>query len=237
VTYPSGISRQVSRGRAQYQLGAPHPAMPHCHPLHQTLIMDHIIREANETELHPNSMNREDCFCLSKSQKPPICYLKCCRKPPQHESRTGFSIGPRRSIHTARIRAQTMPSPGTHQLPPQSAGFLLLPPLSHPPPHACNWLTSHRFPSQHTLTPFAVFLLDQQNHPLSGPHQLLFSSPTGSIGGCVRAQQFHSVPQGANGNSDLLFQLSSASYIIQNFWTAVCLTCHLLSHWHLARLI
>jgi hypothetical protein len=34
--------------------------------------MDRIIREAFEIELHPNSMNREDGFCLSKLWKPLI---------------------------------------------------------------------------------------------------------------------------------------------------------------------
>jgi hypothetical protein len=28
--------------------------------------MEHIIRKAVETELHPNNMNREECFSLSK---------------------------------------------------------------------------------------------------------------------------------------------------------------------------
>jgi hypothetical protein len=44
--------------------------------LHHTTIstkpryMDHIIRVAIEIELHPNNMNKEDVFCLSKSYPP-----------------------------------------------------------------------------------------------------------------------------------------------------------------------
>jgi hypothetical protein len=31
--------------------------------------MEHIIREATQIKLHPNNMNREESFSLSKSRK------------------------------------------------------------------------------------------------------------------------------------------------------------------------
>jgi hypothetical protein len=51
----------------------------------KTQYMDRIVREATEIELHPNDVNREVGFCLSKSWKPLICSLK---KPPEHDART-----------------------------------------------------------------------------------------------------------------------------------------------------
>jgi hypothetical protein len=84
--------------------------------LEHSISMGHcIVREAIEIELLPNNMNREDYFCLSKSWKPLICSLKDCRKPPSHDGGTGFSAGPHRSVHTGRIRTQTVPSPGIDQ--------------------------------------------------------------------------------------------------------------------------
>jgi hypothetical protein len=38
--------------------------------------MDCIIREVIEIELHPNIINREDGFSLSRSWKPLICILR-----------------------------------------------------------------------------------------------------------------------------------------------------------------
>jgi hypothetical protein len=60
--------------------------------------MDRIIREAIEIEFHPNNMNREVVFCLSKSWKPLICSLK---KPPEHGAR---STGLRKSRHGWQLR-------------------------------------------------------------------------------------------------------------------------------------
>jgi hypothetical protein len=47
--------------------------------------MDHIFGEAIEIELHPNILNRDVGFCLSKSWKPLICSLK---KPSEHDTRS-----------------------------------------------------------------------------------------------------------------------------------------------------
>jgi hypothetical protein len=66
--------------------------MTECIQFHNTSIlatktqyMDRIVREAIEIELHPNNINREVGFCLSKSWKPLICSLK---KPLDHDART-----------------------------------------------------------------------------------------------------------------------------------------------------
>lgn len=52
--------------------------------------------------------------------------------------------------------------------------------------------------------------------PLIRPHILPFMSPIGSIGGHVRAQWFHSVPQQATGNWDPLF------HFVLIAWLATC---------------
>jgi hypothetical protein len=100
--------------------------------------------------------------CLSKAWKPLICSLTDRRKPPSHDSRSGFSAGPRRSVHTV-----LMPSPGTLQPPPWCPGFLPLPLLPHSlPPHACDSLTwplsfTRRFPAQRPLTLLPVVFPDR----------------------------------------------------------------------------
>jgi hypothetical protein len=210
---------------------------------HSTIMLgwNSIIRGVIEFELHPNNTNRGDGFCLSKSWKSLICSLKVCRNSPSHDSRSGFSTGPHKSVHTALITAQNMPSLGTQQPPPGCPGFLPLPLFPHPPPHACDSLTwplflTHWFSAQYTLTLFHVFSLDQQKRPFSGPHKLLFLS-IGLLSGHVRAQRFHSVSWQANENWGPSFYFSPASYIIWNFRPADYSACHLLSRWHLDRLI
>jgi hypothetical protein len=55
--------------------------------------MERIIREAIETELSPNSISRENGFCLSKSWKLLICTLKDRRKTHPQDSIAWFSEG------------------------------------------------------------------------------------------------------------------------------------------------
>jgi predicted GIY-YIG superfamily endonuclease len=64
----------------------------------KTRYMNRVIREAIEIELHPNNMNREVVFCLSKSLKPLICSLKI---PPEHDAR---STGLLKSRHGWQLR-------------------------------------------------------------------------------------------------------------------------------------
>jgi hypothetical protein len=64
--------------------------------------MDRIIREAIEVELHPNNMNREDGFCLSKSWKPLIYSLRDRKKPRQMDGGSGFPDRPCSSSPTRR---------------------------------------------------------------------------------------------------------------------------------------
>jgi hypothetical protein len=60
--------------------------------------MDHIVKEADETELHPNRMNKEDGFSLSKVCKPLIHSLKEEKKDyskdgvPQHHLSSGGAV-------------------------------------------------------------------------------------------------------------------------------------------------
>jgi hypothetical protein len=149
----------------------------HCIQLHHTTIlstrpkyMDCIIREATKIEFHPNNMEREHGFCLRKSWKPLICSLKDHRMPPSHDRRSWFSVGPHRSKHTALIRAQSMPSLGTHQPHPDVlASFHYLCSLIPHRMPATPSLHVDFLPNTHTYTFSPSFFLDQQNLPFSEP--------------------------------------------------------------------
>jgi hypothetical protein len=130
-------------------------------------------------------------------------------------SRSGFSAGPRRSVHVALIWAQNMPSPGAHQLPtlmsplPSSTSASSFPPhSSDSPPYTSVPCPTHFFP---------VFFLDHQNYCscLLLVRLVVCESPAVSF--CPTASQWEL-------SSTLPFP--PASYIIGNFLpTSVCLSC------------
>jgi hypothetical protein len=154
---------------AQCQLGAPRPTTPHRQPLHWTQIHGSHRHEATEIELDPSVTNRQDGVCLSEAWKPPICSLKDRRKPPSHDSRSGFSAGPRRSVHITFIRAQNMPSPAAHQ-PPTLMSRLPSATCASSSPHCKHQTLSftRRFPVQHTLTLSLCLLYSPAKPPLFG---------------------------------------------------------------------
>jgi hypothetical protein len=91
-------------------------------------------------------MNMEDSFCLSKSWKPLVCFLKDLRKPPQHDGRSGLSARLRRVVHS-------------HQPKPPSDIPASLRYLCSLIPRRMPRLLSLtcRLPARHTLIMFLVF--------------------------------------------------------------------------------
>jgi hypothetical protein len=85
--------------------------------------LEHYIQLYKKHGLHHQGSHQawappqywQDSFCL-KSWKPLICSLKEHRKPPSQDSRAGFSVGSRRSIHIALTMAPTLLSPSVLSL-------------------------------------------------------------------------------------------------------------------------
>jgi hypothetical protein len=61
---------------------------------------------------------------MIKSWKSLICSLKDRRKPPSHDGRSGFSAGPRMSLYTALIMAETCPLRALTSLNPEAPASL-----------------------------------------------------------------------------------------------------------------
>jgi hypothetical protein len=170
-----------------------------------------IIREA--IELHLNNMNREDGFYLSKSWKPLICSLKTRRKRPSHESRTGFSAEPRRSVHSPVSTLMSRIPSATSVLP------------SPPPSAACQrptHFTSVPCPT-HILTLFSCLFPRPANSILfrailnSCSFLLLVRSVV------VREPSGFKLPHGrAHGNGGPLSHFPPASSLILNFRLTTC---------------
>jgi hypothetical protein len=134
-----------------------------------------------------------------------------------------------------------MLSPGTHHPPPWCPGFLPLPLLPRPPPHAWDSLSwplslTGRFPVQNTLTYFPYLSPRPAKPPLSGPSKLLLT-PVGSLSGRVKTQRLHSFQRRANGSWGPLFHFHPVSIINWNIPPADYSACHVLSHWYVAWLI
>jgi hypothetical protein len=154
--------------------------------------MDRVIREAVGIVLHPNSMSREDVLCLSKSWKLPICSVTDRRKPLSRDSRSGFSAGPHRSVHTAVSGHSLVSTLMSH--------FLPLPLFLHPPRMPTTLLHIGSL-SNTPLHLFHVFFPRPAKPPmLRAILNICFLSLIGSLGGRVRAKRFHSLPGRASGN-------------------------------------
>jgi hypothetical protein len=89
--------------------------------------MDQIIREARQIELHPNNINREDGFSLSRSWKPLICDL---REQKQAMSMNMMPpVGPEKGLFLLLLNSLPTPHP-RHNLPEGSLLVQILFPYS-----------------------------------------------------------------------------------------------------------
>jgi hypothetical protein len=145
-----------------------HTAIPSTKPRY----MDCIIREVTEIELHSNSRNREDGFCLSKSWEPLICSLKIIGSV-HHMTADLCSLRGHADLCTLPLSGHNMcPLWAPTNLHPDAlASFHYLSHPSMPVTHSLDLSPSHvdSFPNTPLHFFFLTFFLDQQNYPLSGP--------------------------------------------------------------------
>jgi hypothetical protein len=118
----------------------------------KTWYMDRIVREAIEFELHPNNMNRDVDFCLSKSWKHLICSLKNL---PEHDTRSTLRRSCTLGSLVPRLSGQCPLGNGTS-----------LPPLPWQDPNTACYLLAHL--SNHS-PPLSSLLISQMAHSPSLP--------------------------------------------------------------------
>jgi hypothetical protein len=200
---------------------APQPSEPHTVIIStEPRYMDRIIRVAIGIELHPSNTKREDGFCLSKSWKPLIFFLKPVGSLHHMTADLGSPRGHAGPCTLPVSRHKICPLPSLSSPPPWCPSFLPLPLLSQPKPHSWDSRTSRRFPVQHTFT---LFPLSLYNTSKISHFQCRQKSCTCLV--LVRSVVVWQLrdfilPHGrANGNWGPLFHFPPVSNIIRNFLT------------------
>jgi hypothetical protein len=105
-TYGSWTPRQVSRGRAQYQLEA----------IYSTIQETWTASSGKWSSLSSTTVQTDRIVSVSSHGNPSPAAWKKHRKSPSQDSRAGFSVGPCISIYTAPTRAPTLPFPSALSL-------------------------------------------------------------------------------------------------------------------------